>query len=122
MSRVFSGCWYIKSAMPKKKSLAPQQSRSRESLERLLRAATGVLREQGLEGATIPRIAARAGLSPGAVYRRFPDKDALLRKGVVATLQNIDLHTQAALTPDLAKQITLRGFVEKNVRDSVTSY
>jgi len=37
------------------------------------------LDEQGLEGATIPRIAARAGLTPGAVYRRFQDKDALMR-------------------------------------------
>jgi AcrR family transcriptional regulator len=108
--------------MPKKKSLAPQQSRSRESLVRLLRAATEILQEKGLEGATIPRIAARAGLSPGTVYRRFPDKDALLRKVVVATLQGIDHQTATSLTPELAKQCTLPFFVEKIVRDSLTSY
>jgi AcrR family transcriptional regulator len=108
--------------MPKKKSLAPQQSRSRESLARLMRAATAVLDEKGLEGATIPRIAARAGLSPGSVYRRFPDKDALLRKVVVATFQSIDIQTEAGLTPELAERYTLPFFAEKIVRDSLTSY
>lgn len=108
--------------MSKKKSLAPQQSRSRESLKRLVKAAQDVLQEKGLEGATIPRIAARAGLSPGAVYRRFPDKDALLRKVVVATLQRIDERTAIFLTPDLAKQCTLKFFIEQIVRDSLLSY
>ncbi|HYH80827.1 MAG TPA: TetR/AcrR family transcriptional regulator [Longimicrobium sp.] len=58
---------------------APRQARSRETLTRLLDATEAVLRESGLESATVPAIAARAGLSVGAVYRRFPDKDALLR-------------------------------------------
>jgi hypothetical protein len=52
-----------------KKPIAAQQARSRESLGRLLKAAAEILQEEGLEGATIPRIVARAGLSPGAVYR-----------------------------------------------------
>jgi AcrR family transcriptional regulator len=60
--------------------LPAHQARSRESLARLLKATAEVLNKDGLEGATIPRIAARAGLSPGTVYRRFPDKDALLRE------------------------------------------
>lgn len=108
--------------MPKKKSLAPQQSRSRESLQRLLKSAAEILQEKGLDGATIPRIAARAGLSPGAVYRRFPDKDALLRKVVVATLQGVDQQTAASLTPELAVRCNLPFFVEKIVRDSLASY
>jgi AcrR family transcriptional regulator len=64
-------------------SLPAKQERSRKSLERLLDAAEEVLKAHGLEGATVPRIAARAGLSPGAIYRRFPDKDALLREVVL---------------------------------------
>ncbi|MGA8272281.1 MAG: TetR/AcrR family transcriptional regulator [Candidatus Sulfotelmatobacter sp.] len=60
--------------------LPAHQARSRESLARLLKATVEVLDKDGIEGATIPRIAARAGLSPGTVYRRFPDKDALLRE------------------------------------------
>jgi AcrR family transcriptional regulator len=108
--------------MPRKKSLAPQQSRSRESLHRLLKAATEILQEKGLEGATIPRIAARAGLSPGAVYRRFPDKDALLRRVVIATLEGADQQTAASLTPDLATRFTLPVMVEKIVASSLGSY
>lgn len=57
----------------------PRQARSRETLTRLLDAAEAVLSEGGLEAATVPAIAQRAGLSVGAVYRRFPDKDGLLR-------------------------------------------
>ena len=56
-----------------------RQQRSRETLDRLLDAAEAVLAEEGLEAATVPRIADRAGMSVGAVYRRFPDKDAVLR-------------------------------------------
>jgi len=63
--------------------LPAKQARSRKSLERLLDAAEEVLKKHGLDGATVPRIAAQAGLSPGSVYRRFPDKDALLRAVVL---------------------------------------
>ena len=108
--------------MPRKKSLAPQQTRSRESLHRLLKAAAEILQEKGLEGATIPRIAARAGLSPGAVYRRFPDKDALLRKVVIATLEGADQQTAALLTPELAKRCTLPSIVKTIVGSSLGSY
>jgi AcrR family transcriptional regulator len=60
--------------------LPAKQERSRRSLERLLDAAEEALKMHGLDGATVPRIAAKAGLSPGAIYRRFPDKDALMRE------------------------------------------
>lgn len=63
-----------------KTALPARQARSRESIERLVRATVSILNKDGLEGATIPRIAARAGLAAGTVYRRFPDKDALLRE------------------------------------------
>jgi AcrR family transcriptional regulator len=57
----------------------PRQARSRESLRRLLAAAESVFDKYGLEGATLPRIAREAGLSAASVYRRFRDKDALVR-------------------------------------------
>ena len=56
-----------------------RQARSRETLDRLLASASEVLGELGLDRTTVPEIARRAGVSVGAVYRRFPDKDALLR-------------------------------------------
>ncbi len=56
----------------------PKQARSRHTLHRLLSAAEALLEHGGLEAATVPAIAEAAGLSVGVVYRRFPDKDALL--------------------------------------------
>jgi AcrR family transcriptional regulator len=55
------------------------RARGRATLQRLLDAAEAVLARNGVEGATVPAIAARAGVSVGNVYKRFPDKDALLR-------------------------------------------
>jgi len=74
--------------VPRKTTLPAHQERSRESLARLLKATIEVLDKDGIEGATIPRIAARAGLSPGAVYRRFPDKDALMREVCLQVFQS----------------------------------
>jgi AcrR family transcriptional regulator len=56
----------------------PSQARSRETLKRMLDAAEVVLEKHGLEGATLQRIARVARLAPASVYRRFPDKDALM--------------------------------------------
>ena len=53
--------------------------------QRLLDAAAEVLRSAGLAGASIERIAAAAGVTHGAVYRHFPNKDALLQAALPAT-------------------------------------
>ena len=45
--------------------------------ERVVAAAAQVFREKG-EGASIPEIAARAGVGKGTVYRCFPTKDHLV--------------------------------------------
>jgi AcrR family transcriptional regulator len=46
----------------------------------LLEAAEAVLEKRGIEGASVPEIARRAGVSPASIYRRFVDKDGLLRE------------------------------------------
>ena len=60
-------------------ALPTVQERGRNSLERLLAAVERTLEADGLQGATVPAIAARAGMSVGNVYKRFPDKDSLFR-------------------------------------------
>src|SRR4051812_2134521 len=55
------------------------QDRSRATLDRLLDATEAVLKRDGLAGTTIAAVAEKAGMSVGVVYKRFPDKDALLR-------------------------------------------
>jgi AcrR family transcriptional regulator len=56
----------------------PQQVRSRETLDRILDAAEQVLADKAFGEATLAEIMERAGVTVGAFYRRFPDKDALL--------------------------------------------
>jgi AcrR family transcriptional regulator len=65
--------------MKRAEALPTVQERGRNSFERLLAAAEQVLESAGLEGATVPAIAAQAGMSVGNVYKRFPDKDSLFR-------------------------------------------
>jgi len=43
----------------------------------IVAAALALFREQGIKGTTIRQIAARAGVTPGALYRHFPGKRGL---------------------------------------------
>lgn len=104
------------------KTLAPQQARSRESTRKLLKAAAEVLGQHGLEGATIPRIAQHAGLTPGAIYRRFPDKDALLETVIIGILERQDERLRMLLTPAMARQIPLAVFAEQLINNMLVSY
>lgn len=103
-------------------SLEPQQARSRESLRKLMKAAAEVLGQHGVEGTTIPRIAAHAGLTPGAIYRRFSDKDALLEAVILGILERQDERLRSGLTPEMAGQIPLPVFAEQLVHSLVVGY
>ena len=103
-------------------SLEPQQERSRESLRKLLKAATEVLGQRGVEGTTVPRIAQHAGLTPGAIYRRFKDKDALLKAAILGILERQDERLKAGLTPAMAAKIPLDVFAEQIVGGLVVTY
>lgn len=108
--------------MPNKTVLPAHQARSRESLRRLLQAATEVLGEHGVEGATIPRIARRAGLTPGSVYRRFRDKDALLETVILEILDGQEETMKTSLAPLAPSQASLPAFAEKIIAGMVTAY
>ncbi|MCP3803774.1 TetR/AcrR family transcriptional regulator [Allokutzneria sp. A3M-2-11 16] len=56
----------------------PQQARSRKSLHKVLTAAERVLATGGIEEFTVAAVAERAGVSVGAIYRRFTGKEQLL--------------------------------------------
>jgi AcrR family transcriptional regulator len=105
-----------------RKSLVPQQARSKESMRKLLKAAAEVLGQRGLEGTTIPRIAEHAGLTPGAVYRRFPDKEALLETVIIRILERQDERLRLTLTPEMARQIPLPVFAEQLINNMLISY
>jgi AcrR family transcriptional regulator len=57
----------------------PQQRRSRDSYQRVLEAAHALLEENGFDGFTVQEVARRSGVSVGAIYERFGNKETLLR-------------------------------------------
>jgi AcrR family transcriptional regulator len=109
--------------MPRKvKTLEPQQERSRESLRRLLKAAAEVLGQHGVAGATIPRIAAHAALTPGAVYRRFRNKDVLLETMILQIMEDQDKHLRQSITTAMAAEIPFAILAEQVINRLLVSY
>lgn len=56
----------------------PKQSRSRRTLERIVRASMEILEEEGPDGLTVKAIVRRADSSVGSFYARFEGKEDLL--------------------------------------------
>jgi AcrR family transcriptional regulator len=57
---------------------APQQARSRFTIDAILDAAAHILGERGWAGLTTNRVAEAAGVSIGSLYQYFPNKLALI--------------------------------------------
>jgi AcrR family transcriptional regulator len=62
---------------PLKPRKLPQQSRSSQTVEKILDAAAHILNHQGLTGFNTNAVAEQAELSIGSLYQYFPDKDTL---------------------------------------------
>jgi AcrR family transcriptional regulator len=56
----------------------PMQERGRQTMELVLRAAGEAIERDGLDKLTTKRIAAAAGVSVGAIYEYFPNKEAIV--------------------------------------------
>jgi AcrR family transcriptional regulator len=99
----------------KSDTLVPKQQRSRETLARLLNAAIVTLEEHGLDGTTIPRVAAAAGVAPASVYRRFSDKNALFRAAFLMVLEQSVATNRTALRTKSTGARTLSAAVSQIV-------
>jgi AcrR family transcriptional regulator len=102
--------------------LAPQQERSKESLSKLLRAAVEVLGQHGVAGTTIPRIAAHAGLTPGAIYRRFRNKDVLLETAILRILDDQNKFLRLSLSVEAAAGIPFPTLADQVINSLVVNY
>ena len=65
---------------------SPLPKSSDEVSESLVRETTRALAEKGLAGANVREIAARSGVTTGAVYRRYSSKNDLVHEAVVHEL------------------------------------
>jgi AcrR family transcriptional regulator len=64
--------------MKERARATPVQARSRARVDAILDAADAVFLERGSAASTTNHVAERAGSSIGALYRFFPDKEAIL--------------------------------------------
>ncbi len=82
--------------------LPAKQSRSRARQARIIEAGLELLHQQKFEDITMEQLALRANCSVGTLYKRFRDKEALLRvlteETVRKTLQDLDTDLARALT------------------------
>lgn len=74
----------------------PQQARSREKRDEILKAATALFVERGYAGTTSDDIAAAAGVSVGTFYNYFRNKRQVLVTLVIARLEDIFGNLQLA--------------------------
>ena len=103
-------------------ALPASQARSRATRERLLDAAEIVFAEKGYDGAKISDIAEEAGVSVGAVYFRFKDKDALFSAIAEAFIEQARAGLGALLagTENADRETVIRMFVAATARNFQT--
>ncbi len=98
LSISFWVCKLYISAM--KDSLAPQQDRAVKTQQTLLNALDHLLQTHSFEDLTVAQIAAEAGVTTGAIYRRFKDKRALLEASFerfLAQSQKLQIERESAM-------------------------
>jgi AcrR family transcriptional regulator len=109
--------------MPARRKTTPhRQERSRQTASRLLEAAEVILEKRGLQGASVPEIARRAGVSPASIYRRFIDKDGLLREVFERFFERSIESNETALDPARWRSSSLEECVCSLVSGMVAGY
>ena len=114
-------------SQPKRRNLSmrrhPSQARARRTYDTVLEAAVALIESEGVERATTRRIALAAGVSIGAVYEYFPNKESIVLHLGTDWLRRIReiveaLHPSQSAIPDLLGYLN-RGLdaVERLYRD-----
>lgn len=72
----------------------PVQNRSKKTHHDLLDALERLLREKSITALTVAEISREAGLTTGAIYRRFKNKQAVLQAAFVRFLERVEQDIQ----------------------------
>lgn len=83
-----------------------------EQLERLLEAGVEEFALRGLAGANMRTIAERAGISVGALYKYYGDKEGFFRACLDRSLEALD----AVLTEVIGKEAGFREYAQRIIR------
>lgn len=92
-------------------SRAPKQRRSRESYDRMIEAATELLKEGGLGALTLAAVSRRSRVSIGSIYCRVDGKDALLREVQAIVLKQMEHEFALLVNRVRRRQLPLRELV-----------
>lgn len=98
----------------------PRQARSIETYNRLLDAAEEILLTTSFDDMTVAEVAAKAHVTIGAIYARFRDKDALLRR-LEQRMNEEFLTLNQENTGDL-EHVTFDGMVLSHHRRLISVY
>jgi AcrR family transcriptional regulator len=85
---------------------APLQPRSIQTIQRVVDAASSLLSRMPLEDLSTTRIAVEAGISVGALYRFFPDKQTIIDAVAVRHVNRFRSVVEKAVLPKLEQEMT----------------
>jgi AcrR family transcriptional regulator len=98
----------------------PLQSRSQQTVQRVLDAASSLLEQMPLDDVTTTRIATEAGLSIGALYRFFPDKQTIIDAIAVRHVEQFRASLEATVMRTIEREFAnLETFDPTTILDSV---
>lgn len=95
----------------------PKQTRSQQSYDRMLDAATQILEAGGLQALTLSEVSRRSKVSIGSIYCRVDGKDDLLRAVQARALGQMDREFALLLTRARRRGLPLRELVPTMVRE-----
>jgi AcrR family transcriptional regulator len=81
--------------------------------DQLLQVVADLLAEHGYEGISVRRVAARAGVSIGAVQHHFPTKDAMLTAAMRLVSQQFQARLAARVPSDATPEAAFRAVAEE---------
>jgi AcrR family transcriptional regulator len=97
----------------------PVQPRSHQTVQRVLDAASSLLEQMPLEDVTTTRIAVEAGLSIGALYRFFPDKQTIIDAIAVRHIEQFRASLEGTVMKTIEREFAnLETFDPSKVLDS----
>jgi AcrR family transcriptional regulator len=85
---------------------SPVQPRGHQTIQRVLDAASSLLEHTPLEDVTTSRIAAEAGISIGALYRFFPDKQTIIDAIAVRHVEQFRASLVGTVLKSVAAQLS----------------
>ncbi|MGB7553640.1 MAG: TetR/AcrR family transcriptional regulator [Candidatus Korobacteraceae bacterium] len=98
----------------------PLQSRSQQTVQRVLDAASSLLTQMPLDDVTTTRIAAEASLSIGALYRFFPDKQTIIDAIAVRHIEQFRASLETTVMQTIEREFAnLETFDPASILDSV---